>query len=260
MLRPLQLTYVIRNGVLLITSQTEAENQLVVRIYPVRDLVSPPDEPNAPFDQLDFDPLIDLINALVAPASWDTVGGPGSGNPLPPGLLAFSQTVEVHDEIAALLEGLAQARDMQKKSPGGPPVLLCDELPTLAIRKALKQVVSVDVEEQPLAKVVNELAQNANVQIVFDDKAMTEAGVATDTPITKRTKDLPLRDSLDLILRPLQLTHIIRDEVLMITSQTEAENLLSIRLYPVQDLVRLVPGRRNGTLEGANTTSILSSI
>ncbi len=243
-LRPLQLTYDIRNGVLLITSQSEAENHLVVRIYPVRDLVSPPDEPNAPFDHLDFDPLIDLINAVVAPPSWDTVGGPASGNVLPPGLLAFSQTIEVHDEIAALLDGLRKARDAQNKAAGGPPILLCDGTPTRAIRRALDKTLPVDVEEQPLAKVVNELARNANVQIVFDEKALTEAGIVTDTPVTKRTKDLPLRDSLDLILRPVQLTHTVRDEVLVITSQTEADNLLSIRLYPVQDLVRLVPAEQ----------------
>jgi hypothetical protein len=241
LLRPLQLTYVIRNGVLLITSQTEAENHQIVRIYPVRDLVSPPDVPNAAFDHLDFDPLIDLITAVVAPQTWDTVGGPGAGKILPPGLLAFSQTIEVHDEIAALLDGLRRARDMQKKTPGGPPVLLCDEAPILAIHKALDQAITVDVGEQPLAKVVSDIAHKANMQVVFDEKALTEAGVATDTPITKTIKDIPLRDTLDLILRPLQLTHIIRDEVLMITSQVEAENLLSIRLYPVQDLVRLVP-------------------
>ncbi len=231
LLRPLQLTYVIRNGVLLITAQTEAENHLVVRIYPVRDLVS--DEQS----DLVFDPLIDLIETIVAPQTWDTVGGPGSSVALPPGLLVFSQTVEVHDEIAALLDVLRKAREMKAKSPAASPWLLCDEAPTRTIRKALDTTVSIEVKEQPLAKVINDLSQKANVQIVFDEKALTESAVATDTPITKSTKDLPLRDTLDLVLRPVQLTHIIRDEVLMITSQTEAENRLVTRLYPVQDLV-----------------------
>ncbi len=231
LLRPLQLTYVIRNGVLLITTQTEAENQLVIRIYPVRDLLS--DEQS----DLDFDPLVDLIETIVAPQTWDTVGGPGSSVALPPGLLVFSQTVEVHDEIAALLDVLRKAREMKGKPPAASPLLLCDEEPTRTIRKALDTTVSIEVEEQPLAKVINDLSQKANVQIVFDEKALTESAVATDTPITKSTKDLPLRDTLDLVLRPVQLTHIIRDEVLMITSQTEAENRLVTRLYPVQDLV-----------------------
>ncbi len=231
LLRPLQLTYVIRNGVLLITTQSEAENQLVIRIYPVRDLLS--DEQS----DLDFDPLVDLIETIVAPQTWDTVGGPGSSVALPPGLLVFSQTVEVHDEIAALLDVLRKAREMKAKPPGVSPWLLCDEAPTRTIRKALDTTVSIEVEEQPLAKVINDLSQKANVQIVFDEKALTESAVATDTPITKSTKDLPLRDTLDLVLRPEQLTHIIRDEVLMITSQTEAENRLVTRLYPVQDLV-----------------------
>ena len=43
MLRKMQLTYIIDDEVLLITSQTEAENKLVVKVYPVADLVLPVD-------------------------------------------------------------------------------------------------------------------------------------------------------------------------------------------------------------------------
>jgi hypothetical protein len=230
-LRPLQLTYVIRNGVLMITSQTEAENHLVIRIYPVRDLVS--DEQG----DLDFDPLIDLIESIVAPQTWDSVGGPGSGMALLPGLLVFSQTVEVHDEIAALLASLRTAREMQNKVPHG-PVLLCDEAPTRAIRDALKKQVSIEFTEEPLKEVIDKIATTSGIQIQFDEKALVEAGIATDIAITKTINELPLQDALQLLLRPIQLTTIVTDEVLMITSQTEAENRLVTRLYPVQDLVQ----------------------
>jgi hypothetical protein len=231
LLRPLQLTYDIRNGVLLITSQTEAENHQIVRIYPVRDLVS--DE----HGNLDFDPLIDLIQRIVEPQTWDTVGGPGSVMALEPGLLIFSQSSEVHELTEQLLAALRKSRDRQVKTPGGPPVLLCDEAPTHAIREALAKHVSLEFTEEPLKEAIRAIGKKSNVQIVLDEKALTEAGIATDIPVTKTIHDLSLHNALQLLLRPLQLTYIISDEVLMITSNTEAENRLVIRAYPVKDLI-----------------------
>jgi hypothetical protein len=39
------------------------------------------------------------------------------------------------------------------------------------------------------------------------------------------------------MLGELDLTYVIRNEVLMITTKTEAENMLSTKVYPVADLV-----------------------
>ena len=58
MLKELNLTYVIKEGVVMITTQEEAESTLETRVYPVGDLVLPP---NAPADaQADFDSLIEF--------------------------------------------------------------------------------------------------------------------------------------------------------------------------------------------------------
>ncbi len=62
----------------------------------------------------DFDSLIDLITSTVAPTTWDTVGGPGSIMPFETNLsLVISQTQEVHDEIADLLDQLRRLQDLQ---------------------------------------------------------------------------------------------------------------------------------------------------
>ncbi len=107
MLKELNLTYVIKEGVVMITTQEEAESTLETRVYPVGDLVLPP---NAPADaQADFDSLIELITSTVKPTSWDAVGGPGSIAPFPNNLtLTISQTEEVHEAIDALLDRLRQ--------------------------------------------------------------------------------------------------------------------------------------------------------
>ena len=64
--------------------------------------------------QADFDTLIDLITATIAPQSWDAVGGPGSIEGFPTNLsLVISQTQDVHEQIADLLDQLRRLQDLQ---------------------------------------------------------------------------------------------------------------------------------------------------
>jgi general secretion pathway protein D len=64
--------------------------------------------------QADFDTLIELITSTIAPQSWDTVGGPGSIEGFPTNLsLVVSQTQDVHEEIADLLDQLRRLQDLQ---------------------------------------------------------------------------------------------------------------------------------------------------
>lgn len=64
--------------------------------------------------QQNFQPLIDLIQSTVAPDTWDTTGGPGAIRPFETNLsLVVSQTQEVHEEIANLLEQLRRLQDLQ---------------------------------------------------------------------------------------------------------------------------------------------------
>jgi general secretion pathway protein D len=62
----------------------------------------------------DFDALIDLIKSTIKPQTWDEVGGPGSISPFSNNLsLVISQTEEVHQAIADLLEQLRRNQDLQ---------------------------------------------------------------------------------------------------------------------------------------------------
>ena len=64
--------------------------------------------------QADFDTLIELITTTIAPQSWDEVGGPGSISGFDTNLsLVVSQTQEVHEQIADLLEQLRRLQDLQ---------------------------------------------------------------------------------------------------------------------------------------------------
>jgi general secretion pathway protein D len=62
----------------------------------------------------DFDSLTELITSTVAPQSWQEVGGPGAITGYENNLsLVVSQTQEVHEQIADLLEQLRRLQDLQ---------------------------------------------------------------------------------------------------------------------------------------------------
>ncbi|MFM9194435.1 MAG: type II secretion system protein GspD, partial [Planctomycetia bacterium] len=64
--------------------------------------------------QADFQSLIDLIQNTVSPQTWNTVGGQGAIQPFATNLsIVVSQTQEVHEEIADLLEQLRRLQDLQ---------------------------------------------------------------------------------------------------------------------------------------------------
>jgi hypothetical protein len=105
------------------------------------------------------------------------------------------------------------------------------------INRELLKPTELEFTEIPLKEAIDYIKDRHEIEIQFDEKALTEAAVATDTPITKNLQGISLRSALRLILRPLQLTYVIKDEVLLITSQTEAENQLVVKVYPVADLV-----------------------
>jgi hypothetical protein len=68
--------------------------------------------------------------------------------------------------------------------------------------------------------------------------------VQLDTPVTLKLAGVSLRSVLKLLLEPSQLTWLIEDEVMKITTATKASDRLSVRVYPVGDLVvPIVPAR-----------------
>jgi hypothetical protein len=115
LLGEMDLTYVIRNEVLMITSKTEAENMLTTKVYPVFDLVVRPSGAPQHGRAVDYQTLQDALSANIAPTTWDEVGGPGVMTPfINAGALVISQTTEVHEEIARYLRALRDASAGEK--------------------------------------------------------------------------------------------------------------------------------------------------
>jgi hypothetical protein len=104
------LTFEYRDESLFISTRESAEENLTTLAYPVGDIVGEPPHDSAVFD---YDALIELITRVVAPDSWDEVGGPGSTAEWATGrCLMVSQTSEIQDEVAQII---ARVRALLKK-------------------------------------------------------------------------------------------------------------------------------------------------
>ncbi|HET6883149.1 MAG TPA: DUF4974 domain-containing protein [Pirellulales bacterium] len=90
------------------------------------------------------------------------------------------------------------------------------------IRAALDEKTELDFREQPLSDVIEYLKQRHEIEIQLDNKALTDAGIGTDAPITRSVKGIPLRSALNLILSDLDLTYVVQNGVLTITTNARA--------------------------------------
>lgn len=86
------------------------------------------------------------------------------------------------------------------------------------------------------------------IEIQLDIKVLDDVGVGTDTPVTISVKGISARSALNLVLRPLDLTWVIQDEVLLITTPEQAESLLlQTKVYDVTDLVPVAEPKKEAT-------------
>ena len=112
----------------------------------------------------------------------------------------------------------------------------------LDIERKLKTPVSANFQDMPLNEVLHQLARLAAINLHLDPKGLTEEGVAPDTPVTLNLdQEVSLKSALKLILEPLRLNYVIKDEVLKVTSEQLRDNEVYTVLYGVGDLVIPIP-------------------
>jgi hypothetical protein len=68
---------------------------------------------------MNYQQLIDLLTAIVAPTTWDEGTGPGQIHECrAAGAIVFAQTREVHAQVKQFLAALRKVRDEQDIRPG----------------------------------------------------------------------------------------------------------------------------------------------
>lgn len=141
----------------------------------------------------------------------------------PPVLYPDAQTWQ---ELTARRKERYQSMDLGSENPSERKIL-----------SELKKPTELDFVDTPLSEVVNYLRDRHQIEIQLDQKALQDVGVDTNTTITKSLRGISLRSALRLTLRDLDLTYVIKDEVLLITTPEQAGNDLVLKVYPVADLV-----------------------
>lgn len=105
-------------------------------------------------------------------------------------------------------------------------------------RLALESPTTVQFVDEPLSGVITYLSQLHGIQIVIDQQALaTQGDVASSTPVTVDLKEVTLRSALDLMLGHLDLTYMVTDEVLLITTEDDASERLNTRVYSVGEII-----------------------
>jgi len=125
----------------------------------------------------------------------------------------------------------------------------------MLIQKKLEKPVKPTYRDQPLAVVIDALAKQADVAIHIDMVGLDEEAIRSDTPVTL-TLDQPisLKSALKLLLEPLHLGYVVKDEVLKVTSPRLIKGEVYAVSYPVADLVLPIP---NFTSDGLGITGAL---
>ena len=90
------------------------------------------------------------------------------------------------------------------------------------IYRALDERGGVSFNAAPLSSVMKFFMDAYNVPIVINDKSLEGENITPDEPIRLELPAVSFRSALNLILKPLNLTYVIRNEVLQITTYEEA--------------------------------------
>ena len=104
-----------------------------------------------------------------------------------------------------------------------------------AIRAKLNDRLSIDLNGSPLSDAMANMSKQMDIPIIIDDKALEEENITPDEPITIKLPLVSFRSALKLILEPLQLTYVIEDEVMRVTSKKTSAN--ACRFYDLSSIL-----------------------
>ncbi len=101
----------------------------------------------------------------------------------------------------------------------------------------LRERVDVDYIDLAFAEVLEQLGSQADLQFYIKVMALEDLGIAADFPITISLKNVSVETALELILEQGELTYMIRDGVIIITTTEDAESVAEVRVYNCRDLL-----------------------
>ena len=225
LLKPLGLTWTLREDVLFITSREGAESLLETRTYrllqPVRDGER-------------------LRPGTSRPKSRRRPGtGPVGRERFRSGRWGRWWSRKPTRSIGSWSSGTPRCCNCCCRTPN-PRAVRCGARPLL--KDILQQPTFLDFNETPFKTFVRTVAERHKFPAKLDMEALEKIGLDDDTPITCHLRGVTLQSALALILDQLGLVWTVRNEELVITTpESEAAHMLTIT-YNIRDLSFAVDG------------------
>jgi hypothetical protein len=139
---------------------------------------------------------------------------------------------------------------MRAKSPRTPPTKNSrrrvaqqppqqPSVPRAKIEDALTSMTQMDFKDVPLGDVIDYLKKTHNIEIQLDKRPLEDANVTAKTRVTVRVKNISLESALRWMLRDIQpeMTYVIRNDILLITTPEIMPEEQTTEVYDVADLV-----------------------
>jgi type II secretory pathway component GspD/PulD (secretin) len=105
------------------------------------------------------------------------------------------------------------------------------------IERSLGTPVTVNWVNTPLKKVLEDLSIQQGININIDEAALNEDMITLDRPVTKKLDNISLKSALNILLQDAQLTWVVRNEVLEVTTESHSKGKNVLKVYQVADLV-----------------------
>jgi hypothetical protein len=224
---------------LLVTARGIGLGQCEIGFQNVDDLI------DVPGDEKALTRLCEMVRTRVRPDSWD----PALGTWIESlgGKLVFTQTAEVHQSVADVLENQRSFRAMVKqvevdgKWPAAPldpkdvprertAASVHDALDEL--RQKLKKKISFDVTDKELGDLLPEIATAAGVTIVLDPRLAAKG--ADKTVITLKVSEMNADNALRWVMRMADVEYELHSDAVFIMDRVWTA--LKHRPYYVRDL------------------------
>ena len=124
------------------------------------------------------------------------------------------------------------------------------------IEGRLNQSVNLNFNNLPLKDVLEDIRAMYQINIVPDMAALEQEGISLERPVTLKLEQISLKSALNLMLRNVHLTWVVKDEVLQITTESQARGKMSTVTYQVTDLI--LPVENHGSVSGTSMNPLIT--
>jgi tetratricopeptide (TPR) repeat protein len=110
------------------------------------------------------------------------------------------------------------------------------------IHAQLDKKMDLEFVDTSLKEVIEEIMRRNKIPIIIDTTSLEDFGIGTETPISIRLRQVSLKSTLDLILGPLDLSYVIRNDAVQIIATKQMHRLLAGSFWSDETLL-MIPRR-----------------